>query len=39
MCVSRNGHSSNEDTDYFEIVAGVLQRGTLAPYLFYICLH
>ena len=26
------------DKDYFNIVAGVLQRGTLAPYLFFICL-
>ena len=26
------------DTDYFDIVAGVLQGGTLAPYLFIICL-
>ena len=26
------------DTDYFDIVAGVLQRDTLAPYLFIICL-
>ena len=25
-------------TDYFDIVAGVLQGGTLAPYLFIICL-
>ena len=25
-------------TDYFNIVAGVLQRDTLAPYLFIICL-
>ena len=25
-------------TDYFDIVAGVLQRDTLAPYLFIICL-
>ena len=27
------------DTDYFEIVAGVLQGDALAPYLFIICLH
>ena len=26
------------DTDYFNIVAGVLQGDTLAPYLFIICL-
>ena len=26
------------DTDYFDIVAGVLQGDTLAPYLFIICL-
>ena len=25
-------------TDYFDIVAGVLQRDTLTPYLFIICL-
>ena len=30
--------SSNGDTDYFNIVAGVLQGDTLAPYLFIICL-
>ena len=30
--------SPNGDTDYFDIVAGVLQRDTLAPYLFNICL-
>ena len=27
------------DTDYFDIVAGVLQGHTLAPYLFIICLY
>ena len=27
-------HSPNVDTDYFNIVAGVLQGDTLAPYLF-----
>ena len=27
------------DTEYFDIVAGVLQGDTLAPYLFIICLH
>ena len=26
------------DTDFFDIVTGVLQGGTLAPYLFIICL-
>ena len=30
--------SLDEDTDYFDIVAGVLQGDTLAPYLFIICL-
>ena len=28
--------SSNRDTNYFDIVAGVLQGDTLAPYLFII---
>ena len=31
-------HSPDEDTEYFDIVAGVLQGDTLAPYLFIICL-
>ena len=31
-------HSSYGETDYFDIVAGVLQGGTLAPYLFMIYL-
>ena len=31
--------SPDWDTDYFDIVAGVLQGDTLAPYLFIICLH
>ena len=31
-------HSLDGDTDYFDIVAGVLQGNTLAPYLFIICL-
>ena len=30
--------SPDGDTDYFDIVAGVLQGDTLAPYLFIICL-
>ena len=30
--------SPDGDTDYFDIVTGVLQRDTLAPYLFIICL-
>ena len=30
--------SPDGDTDYFDIVAGVIQRDTLAPYLFIICL-
>ena len=31
-------YSPDGDTDYFDIVAGVLQEDTLAPYLFIICL-
>ena len=31
-------HSLDGDTEYFNIVAGVLQGDTLAPYLFIICL-
>ena len=31
-------HSPDEDTEYFDIVAGVLQGDTLAPYIFIICL-
>ena len=30
--------SPDGDTDYFDIVAGVLQGDILAPYLFIICL-
>ena len=30
--------SPDRDTDYFDIVAGILQRDTLAPYRFIICL-
>ena len=31
-------HSPDGDTDYFNIVVGVLQGDTLAPYLFIVCL-
>ena len=31
--------SLDGDTDFFDIVAGVLQGDTLAPYLFIICLY
>ena len=31
--------SLDEDTDYFDIAAGILQGDTLAPYLFIICLN
>ena len=31
-------YSLDGDTGYFDIVAGVLQRDTLAPYLLIICL-
>ena len=30
--------SLDGDTDYFDIIVGELQRDTLAPYLFIICL-
>ena len=30
--------SPDRDTDFFEIVAGVLQGDTLTPYLFIICI-
>ena len=30
--------SPDWDTDYFDMIAGVLQGDTLAPYLFIICL-
>ena len=33
-----NIRSPDGDTDYFDIVAGVLQGDTLATYLFIICL-
>ena len=29
--------SPNGDTDFFDIVTGVLQRDTLAPYFFILC--
>ena len=38
MILYRNVHSPDGDTDYFDIVAGVLQGDTLVPYLFIICL-
>ena len=40
MMLYRNnkGRSPDGETDYFDIVAGVLQGDTLAPYLFIICL-
>ena len=31
-------HENNGDTNLFDIVTGVLQRDTLAPFLFIICL-
>ena len=31
-------HSPDGDTEYFDIVAGVLKGDTLAPYLFIVCL-
>ena len=31
-------HSSDGDTDFFDIVAGVLQGDTFALYLFILCL-
>ena len=32
-------HAPDGNTDYFDIVASVLQGDTLAPYLFIICLN
>ena len=37
LYINTKVHSSDGDTDYFDIVAGVLQGDTLAPYLFIIC--
>ena len=31
-------HSPDEDIDFFDMVTGVLQGDTLAPYLFIFCL-
>ena len=31
-------HSPDGDTDFFDIVAGILQGDTLTPYMFIICL-
>ena len=31
-------HSLDDDTDFFDIVTGVLQRDMLAQFLFIICL-
>ena len=43
MMLNRNTkvrvRSPDGDTDYFDIVAGVLQGDTLAPYLFILCLN
>ena len=35
---ARSIRSLDGDTDFFDIIAGVLQGDTLAPYLFIICL-
>ena len=32
-------HSPSGDPDYYDIIAGVLQRDTLAPYLFIVSLE
>ena len=37
-CLPVKVRSPDGDTEYFDIVAGVLQGDTLAPYLFIICL-
>ena len=38
LTFNSNYNSLDGDTNYFDIVAGVLQGDTLAPYLFIICL-
>ena len=38
MYVNKQKQNTHGDTEYFNIVVGVLQRDTLAPYLFIICL-
>ena len=38
MMLYKNMKDTVGDTDYFNIVTGVLQGETLAPYLFIICL-
>ena len=35
---TRSWRTSDGDTEYFDIIAGVLQGDTLVPYLFFICL-
>ena len=41
MCTNTTAHvlSSDEDTEFFEILAGVLQGGSLLRYLFIIALN
>ena len=38
MMIFKNTIVKDGYIDYFDIVVGVLQRNTLAPYLFIICL-
>ena len=38
MMLQKNTNTPNGDTDYFDIVAGILQGDTLALYLFILCL-
>ena len=38
LCENTKSMVPASDGDFFEIVAGVLQRDTLAPYLFIICI-